>query len=253
MHSLLFADDQVIFAQEKEDMEYMVRKLKEEFELWGLKINMSKTEYLCIGQQVADLNLENEIIKSCQTFRYLGSTVHQDGTCSRDIEIKIARGKQATKALHGLIWNNNLTKENKNRIFQSIVQNIVLYGAEMWPMTTTIRNKIRTVELDYLRRCLQVTRNDRLRTEEIWQQMGVKCSMTRRLENRALQWYGHVQRMPEYRWPKRILEWEPPGRRRRGRPTLRWKTYIGQAMAERGLREGDWNDRELWRVKTANS
>nr|CAH7767557.1 unnamed protein product [Callosobruchus chinensis] len=61
--------------------------------------------------------------------------------------------------------------------------------------------------------------------------------------------------MPEHRWPKRVLEWEPPGRRRRGRPALRWETYsyIGQAMIDRDLRVGDWNVKELWRKKTANS
>ncbi len=32
LHSLLFADDQVIKASDREDMEYMLRKLKEEYE-----------------------------------------------------------------------------------------------------------------------------------------------------------------------------------------------------------------------------
>nr|CAH7733017.1 unnamed protein product [Callosobruchus chinensis] len=104
-----------------------------------------------------------------------------------------------------------------------------------------------------MRRGLQVTRTDKIRTAEIWQRMGIECSITRKLENKALQWYGHVQRMPEHRWPKQVLEWEPPGRRRRGRPALRWETYIGHAMIDRDLRVGDWNVRELWREKTANS
>nr|CAH7749295.1 unnamed protein product [Callosobruchus chinensis] len=71
--------------------------------------------------------------------------------------------------------------------------------------------------------------------------MEIECSITRKLENKALQWYGH-ERMPEHRWPKRVLEWEPPGRRRRGRPALRWETYIGHAMIDRDLRVGDWNE-----------
>ncbi|CAG9836974.1 unnamed protein product [Diabrotica balteata] len=124
---------------------------------------------------------------------------------------------------------------------------------EVWPMTTTIRNKIRTVELDFMRRCLQITRADRIRTEEIWNRMEVECSITKKLENRALQWYGHVKIMPEHRWPKRILNWDPLGRRRRGRPATRWKTYVGNVMIDRDLREGDWENRMLWRTKTANS
>jgi hypothetical protein len=32
LHSLLFADDQIVFAEECEDMEHMVWKIKEEYE-----------------------------------------------------------------------------------------------------------------------------------------------------------------------------------------------------------------------------
>lgn len=47
--------------------------------------------------------------------------------------------------------------------------------------------------------------------------------------------------------------WEPLGKRRSRRLALRWETYIGHAMENKDLREGDWNLRELWREKTANS
>ena len=39
VYSLNFADDQVLLAQVRDDMEYMVRKLKEEYEKWGLATN----------------------------------------------------------------------------------------------------------------------------------------------------------------------------------------------------------------------
>jgi hypothetical protein len=42
VHSLNFADDQVLLAQDHDDMEYMARKLKEEYENWGLTINLEK-------------------------------------------------------------------------------------------------------------------------------------------------------------------------------------------------------------------
>jgi hypothetical protein len=48
-HSLSFADDQVLLAQDHDDMEYMARKLKEEYKEWGLTINLEKTKCVCIG------------------------------------------------------------------------------------------------------------------------------------------------------------------------------------------------------------
>ena len=36
--------------------------------------------------------------------------------------------------------------------------------------------------------------------------------------NKQLQWFEHVKRMPEDRWPVRSLEWVPNGGKRRGGP-----------------------------------
>jgi hypothetical protein len=47
---MLFADDQLLIAQDYEDLEYMKRKLIEEYELWGLKLNVKKTKYTAIGE-----------------------------------------------------------------------------------------------------------------------------------------------------------------------------------------------------------
>ena len=46
VYSLSFADDQVVLAQDHDDMEYMTRKLKEEYKEWGLTINLEKTKYI---------------------------------------------------------------------------------------------------------------------------------------------------------------------------------------------------------------
>ena len=59
IYSLLFAYDQLLLAEDSEDLEYMTRKLKEEYEKWGLKINMEKTKYMAIGDKSKDLVLED--------------------------------------------------------------------------------------------------------------------------------------------------------------------------------------------------
>jgi len=48
LYTLHFVDDQVVIAQDKEDLEYVTRKLLKEYEEWGLLVNRSKTKYLCI-------------------------------------------------------------------------------------------------------------------------------------------------------------------------------------------------------------
>jgi len=56
---MIFADDQLLIAQDYEGLEYMTRKLTDEYELWGLKLNVKKTKYMAIGDTSRDLQLED--------------------------------------------------------------------------------------------------------------------------------------------------------------------------------------------------
>ena len=53
--------------------------------------------------------------------------------------------------------------------------------------------------------------------------------------------------MSQKRIAKKMLEWIPVGRRKRGKPTKTWIVDINEAMAEKRLGELDWTDRENWR------
>ena len=74
VYSLSFADDQAVLAQDRDDVEYMARKLKEEYEEWGLTINLEKNEiYMCTGEGKESLKLEGgEEIRPCTECTYLG-------------------------------------------------------------------------------------------------------------------------------------------------------------------------------------
>ncbi|XP_030761326.1 uncharacterized protein LOC115886365 [Sitophilus oryzae] len=95
LFTLQFADDQIIVANDKDDMQYMLRKLIEEYGEWGLTVNIAKTKYLCIGAQEGNLNLDNgHEIKQCQEYEYLGITFDNTGTDGREIEKRIINAKK---------------------------------------------------------------------------------------------------------------------------------------------------------------
>ena len=47
-----------------------------------------------------------------------------------------------------------------------------------------------------------------------------------------LQWAGHVERMADESLPKRAAELREQGRRRRGRPRLRWEVCVKRECEE---------------------
>jgi hypothetical protein len=66
-------------------------------------------------------------------------------------------------------------------------------------------------------------------------------------EEKRLRWFGHVKRMPGNRLPLKVIEWEPEGTRRRGRPKERCIDGVRRSMTNHGLREEDTRDRGRWR------
>lgn len=60
-----------------------------------------------------------------------------------------------------------------------IVENITLYETEMWPLTGKIRDNIRVVEMNFMRRYLQLTRRDKVLNGQICTRIGVTCSITK--------------------------------------------------------------------------
>ena len=75
-------------------------------------------------------------------------------------------------------------------------------------------------------------------------------SLTERLVRSRLQWAGHVKRMADDRLPKRAADLREQGRRRRGRPRLKWEDCVKRYVRKAGEEE-DWKkktrDRGGWK------
>ncbi|PSN56969.1 hypothetical protein C0J52_10869 [Blattella germanica] len=98
--------------------------------------------------------------------------------------------------------------------------------------------------MDFWQRSARISRRDKIRNTVIREKMKVKRSLTEDTKTAQLRWFGYVKRMREDRLPNKIFEWQPMGRRKRGRPNITWTE--GMTMREKGLQEGYWEDREEW-------
>ena len=81
IYSMPFAGDQLLIAQDYENLEYMTRKLIDKYELWGLKLNATRTKYLAIGNTSRNLKLEDRkgTISHVTKNIYLGTRLTKDG------------------------------------------------------------------------------------------------------------------------------------------------------------------------------
>ncbi|KAJ4451256.1 hypothetical protein ANN_02717 [Periplaneta americana] len=62
------------------------------------------------------------------------------------------------------------------------------------------------------------------------------------------QFHWEVCSSPYDRRTMWILSWSPYGRKKMQKPRSTWRGGVARVMQERNLKEGDWQDRRLWRM-----
>ena len=136
-----------------------------------------------------------------------------------------------------------------SHIYHAVDRSTITYAAETGCLKAKMVAKLNSKEMDFWRRSVRLSRKDKIRNIIIKQKMNVTRSLLDDINTKQLKWYEHVQRMEEGRLPKQAMKWNPPGRRKRGRPKLSWAEGIRGLMGEKGLVEEEWNDRDEWRKK----
>ena len=77
---------------------------------------------------------------------------------------------------------------------------------------------------------------DRVRNEEVRRRAGIERELASRTDQRILEWFGHVEKMDEYRMARRVHMAEVIEKRVRGRPRLGWMDGVKVALGNRGMR-----------------
>ena len=101
MKKLLYADDQALVANGKQEQQEILGEWNGLFTRHGLKLNLEKTEVLHIGHQREELDIELEGKKLTQreSFVYLGGAVCGDGNTEREVRRRAQAGANAWVAV----------------------------------------------------------------------------------------------------------------------------------------------------------
>ncbi|KAL3289049.1 hypothetical protein HHI36_003492 [Cryptolaemus montrouzieri] len=139
-------------------------------------------------------------IHNCDEYKYLGCIFNRR---TRDHPANHTSTK-SDKLLELSLWSNTVSKDKKFTIYDTMLKSILLYGSATWRITDRNRKKVEATEMDEIRSMI------------ISRRMG----LTNEIVRRQLTWYGHVQRMDNYRVQKQVMMWTSVAKRKRGRPHL---------------------------------
>jgi hypothetical protein len=126
-------------------------------------------------------------------FKYLGSTITNNGRCTREIKFRIAIAKAALKRKKNILtskWDFNLRK----KLVKCYIWSITLYGAETWTLCKVDQKQVESFELWCWRRMEKISWTDRVRNEEVLHGVKDERNIIRTVKRRNTDWIGHILR-----------------------------------------------------------
>ena len=175
----------------------------------------------------------------------------EDGDLDAEITHRVQSGWNNWRKMSGVLCDNRINVKIKGKIYKTVVRPAMMYGAETWPVMKAQEKKLDVTEMKMLRWMCGVTKMDKIRNERIRGTTKV-VEISKKVQERRLQWYGHVMRRDETYVGRRVMEGEVQGRRRRGRPKRRWMDCVREDLREKQLSEDDAYDRAGWRRAVKN-
>jgi len=122
-------------------------------------------------------------IEQVKSFKYLGSTMTEDGRCETEIKVRIALAKEAFSKRRELL-TKSFRKEVKKKIVKTLVWSTLPYGSETWTLRKEDIRRLEAVEMWIWRRMEGVSWMDRITNEEILNKVGEKRQLIDVIRNR---------------------------------------------------------------------
>ena len=145
INNLGYADDTTLMAESKE-LKSLLRKVKEESEKAGLKLNIQKTKIMASGP-ITSWQTDGKTVETATDFVFLGSKIIAGGDCSHEVKRLLLLGRKAMTNLDSMLKTRDITLPTKVCLVKVMVFPVVMYGCEGWIIKKTERRRIYIFEL----------------------------------------------------------------------------------------------------------
>ena len=125
INNLRYANDTTIMAESDEEL----KKVKEESEKVGLKLNIQKTKIIASGP-ITSWQIDGETVETVADFILGGSKITADGDCSHEIKGHLLPGRKVMTNLESVLKSRDITLPAKVHLVKAMVFLVVMYGCE---------------------------------------------------------------------------------------------------------------------------
>lgn len=244
LNHLRFADDLVLFEENPENLEIMIQGLNRESLKVGLKMNTNKTK-LITNSTERDIKIGQEKLEYVKDYIYLGQVISTEEQNEKEIKMRIAIGWRKYWALKEIMKSKDLGMAIKRKTFNTCILPCLIYGCETWALTKSLREKLAICQRAMERSMIGIRRKDRVRSSVLRSKTKL-TDILKQIDQQKWRWAGHMVRDAKEKWSKKISEWYPrDGKRKRGRPTMKWEDDLKLTVGATWRRVA--NDRSQWK------
>ena len=131
INNLRYADDTTLLAESKEELKSLLRKVKEESEKVGLKLNIQKTKIMASGP-ITSWQIDGQTLETITDFIIWGSKIKSDGDYSHEIKRLLLLCKKSYDQPTIILKSVDIILPTKVHLVKSMVFPVVMYGCESW-------------------------------------------------------------------------------------------------------------------------
>ena len=146
-----------------------------------------------------------------------------DSSCSHEIKRLLLLGRKVMSNLDSIFKSRDITFQTKVRLVKAMVFPVIMYGCESWTVKKAERRRIDAFELWCWRRLLRVPWTARRCNQSIVKEINPGISLEGMMLKLKLQYFGYLMQKVDS-LEKTLMLGGIGGRRRRGRPRMRWLT-----------------------------
>ena len=138
INNLTYADDTTLMAESEEELKSLLKKVKEESEKVGLKLNIQKMKIMASGP-ITSWQIDGETVETVTDFIFLGSKITADGDCSHEMKRCFLLGRKVMTNLDSILKSRDITLPTKGHLVKAMVFLVVMCGCESWTIKKSER------------------------------------------------------------------------------------------------------------------
>ena len=110
INNFRYADDTTLMAESEEELKILLKKVKEESEKAGLKLNFQKTKIMASGP-ITSWQIDGETVVTVTDFILGSSKITVDGDCSHEIQRRLLLGRKVMTNLDSILKCRDITNK----------------------------------------------------------------------------------------------------------------------------------------------